>query len=252
MRTWIPLLARWGKALGLAAALLSPVGAAMGPAAAQPVGGDCARAGDPLTRLICRSEELRAVSVASARAFSALRQQQGRAAERALVLGAAQAQADLLRACGMDVYAPEKALDQRDTEMRSACILAGFRAQLSDWMARLSGAAREEATRPAQALEQGQLDLREIGLLDDRTVVDGVYRTSTRQAILRWQRHAGRPETGLLGDADAAALGAAAMTPAAAAQPPLVVTPLGEGALLIVPPVDLVRGAGMRFSPDEV
>lgn len=255
MRTWIPLRARLARALGLAAGLaallLQPAGTAM----AQPVGGDCARPGDPLTRLICGSEELRAVSVASARAFSALRQQEGRAAERGLLLGAAQAQADLLRACGMDVYAPNRVTDPQEMEMRDACILAGFRAQLSAWMARLTGAAREEATRPVQELEQAQLDLREIGLLDERIVPDGVYRTSTRQAILRWQRQAGRPETGLLGNEDAAALRAAAMTPAAQAPPaasPLVVTRLGEGALMIVPQVDLAIGQAMRFTPDEV
>lgn len=243
----IPLafsLAFWATALVPVTAALAP------PAWAQAAGTDCARAGDPLARLICASPELRTVSLANARVFSSLRQQVGRAAERGLVEGAAATQQALLRTCGISMHGAEPAVGTEAFRDREACVLAGLRAQHDAWLGLLSGPAREEARRPVEALAQGQMDLRRLGLLDERSVADGTYRGSTRAAILRWQAMTGRPETGLLGDADAAALHETAETPPAPVPSPMVMTRPAEGTVQIDVPVDLATGPPMRFTPD--
>jgi len=228
------------------------------PARAQPSAADCAQPPDQLTAVICATPELRAAALTNARVFSALRQQMGKTGERALAQEAAASQAALLKECRIDVHAVAPEPGSPAWSARQACVLAGFTAQAATWTARLDGSAKEEAARDGTGLEQGQNDLRALGFLGARIPADGIYRPSTRAAILAWQAQSGRPATGLLGNEDAAALHAAASAPAPSLPasvttppPPLVTTQPGDGTIRIEPPgADPVAGSPMRFIPD--
>ena len=64
---------------------------------------------------------------------------------------------------------------------------------------------RRKPRAPEQSiLLQGKLQA--LGFVPKDAVMDGVFGTGTRTALLEWQHSTGRPETGFFGDADAAVL----------------------------------------------
>jgi S1-C subfamily serine protease len=73
------------------------------------------------------------------------------------------------------------------------------------WLARLTGSAREEATRSPEKHLALQHALQELGF-GPPGPIDGVYGHDTRAAILAWQQAYDRPVTGLVGEPDALAL----------------------------------------------
>ena len=73
------------------------------------------------------------------------------------------------------------------------------------WLGRLTGPAREEATRSPEKYLALQEELQEPGFVPPGPI-DGVYGHDTRAAILAWQNARGFVTTGLIGDADARAI----------------------------------------------
>ena len=73
------------------------------------------------------------------------------------------------------------------------------------WLGRLTGPAREEATRSPEKYLALQEELQEPGFVPPGPI-DGVYGRDTRAAILTWQNARGLTTTGLIGDADARAI----------------------------------------------
>jgi gag-polyprotein putative aspartyl protease/Putative peptidoglycan binding domain len=86
------------------------------------------------------------------------------------------------------------------------CIKSAYDGQRVRWIARLSGPAFEEATRPAERHVLLQRGLGMLGFLPPAIRADGVYGAPTRYAIMAWQTGHGRTATGFLGEADAQAI----------------------------------------------
>lgn len=91
----------------------------------------------------------------------------------------------------------------------AACYIDQTERDRAGWLQQLTGAAREEASRPIEQHIALQQRLVELGYLPSETRADGIYGETTRGAIEAWQGAAGRPQTtGFLSDDDAAALSA--------------------------------------------
>jgi peptidoglycan hydrolase-like protein with peptidoglycan-binding domain len=114
----------------------------------------------------------------------------------------------VLQACGVPKAGPVSGSPD--------CVAAQYDRQRSTWLSRLSGSADEEAVRPIEQQIALQAQLQKLGFLPPTQAIDGVYGQTTRAAIVAWQRANGRPGTGLIGVADATALGA---SPLSAPQP---------------------------------
>jgi len=85
------------------------------------------------------------------------------------------------------------------------CVRDAYEKMRAAWLARLTGSAREEATRSPEKHLGLQQELQELGYVPP-SAIDGVYGRDTRVAILTWQNARGRATTGLIGDADARAI----------------------------------------------
>lgn len=168
---------------------------------------DCEAAKAPLAQLICTNPELSRLDLEFAQAYLALRHQLDETDRRALVHDAAAFQASVLRTCRI----PASGQAPLDSSNVTACIAPAYQRQRDAWVARLSGVAREEATRPTDQHIALQRDLRTLGYLPATALLDGVYGAETRAAIVAWQQAKNKPPMGLLGDADAAALDQQAM-----------------------------------------
>jgi clan AA aspartic protease (TIGR02281 family) len=102
----------------------------------------------------------------------------------------------VLMACGI----PETGAAAGSPE----CVAAHYNRKRAEWIARLSGPAREEANRAIEQHVALQADLQRLGLLPPAARIDGVYGPATRSAISGWQTARGRPNTSVMSDADAA------------------------------------------------
>ena len=88
------------------------------------------------------------------------------------------------------------------------CVKTAYLQRRTLWLARTRSAAAEEANRPILRHIYLQRCLRDLGLLAADATINGVYSAATRTAISKWQQAHSRDVTGILGDADAAALDA--------------------------------------------
>jgi uncharacterized protein/predicted aspartyl protease len=171
------------------------------PAVAQRIGPgfDCSNAVHPLALMICADADLSRVDLRFNQAYWALFQQldptarQGLRQEDEAFIGAVQDQCGVPRSGGLTA----QAWQDRD------CIRSAYEGQRNRWLSRLSGPAYEEATRTPERHLALQRDLETLGFLSDPTLIDGVYGTGTRKAIIAWQTERGRTGTGLLGETDA-------------------------------------------------
>ncbi len=206
---------------------------------------------DALSRLICADPAMAREELVFEQAYYTRRHLEGRGAWRALKLRAIALDAGLRRTCGIS---PAGAADQAAPAGAPACYLAETERGRAAWLARLTGAAREEATRPIERHVALQRRLAALGYLPPATSADGVYGEATRTAIARWQRTAHRPApNGLLSDADAEALsrwttpapgnGAPGATPVAAIGPPSAAG--GRAPAPGIPPAPTPRGSGV-------
>jgi len=164
----------------------------------------CPAPSDPLANLICSDPSLSRVDLSFVQAYQALRQQLGNSGEKELRQEAV-AFTEMVRS---QCHVPPS--DSVSTFVplpgTKPCIDSEYMAQRRAWKSRLTGPAAEEAARPLELHITLQADLQGLGFLPANEPIDGVYGPATRRAILAWQFSIGRPVTGFLGDADAAAL----------------------------------------------
>jgi TonB family protein len=165
-------------------------------------GFDCAKATQPLAWLICSSPELSKTDLLFNQAYQALRHQLDPVGQRQLAQDDLEFLDSVRRFCGV----PEAGAVAGSSD----CVGAQYNRKRSEWITRLNGPAREEATRPIERHVALQADLQRLGFVPATAKIDGVYNAATRAAILAWQNATGRPVTGFIGDADAVTLGRAA------------------------------------------
>ncbi len=189
---------------------------------------------DGLTQMICDNPDMSREEVVFEQAYYALRQADGRAGWKALKVEAIAFNTALRTRCSIPFAG---APDQTMPPGAAACYIDQTKRDRAGWLQQLTGAAREEASRPIEqhiALQQHLVDL---GYLLSGTTADGIYGETTRTAIAAWQRNAHQAGAdGFLSDDDAAALlqttTAASSTPLAPASPTAGASDAGEGALL--------------------
>jgi uncharacterized protein/peptidoglycan hydrolase-like protein with peptidoglycan-binding domain len=171
-------------------------------------GFDCAKATQPLARLICGNAELSKTDLRFNQAYQALRQQLDPASRGQLQREDTEFINSVLRLCS---------IPGQGTEVvgSSGCVVAQYDRKRSEWLSRLSAAAREEADRPIEEHVALQKRLRELGYLPATVKVDGVYDPATRAAIVSWQNHVGRAATGFFGNADVTAFAQEQVQPSA-------------------------------------
>jgi hypothetical protein len=198
-------IVRWCfTALFVLATLLAAV-----PALAQTVGPSfpCAPApSDALARLTCADPTLARADIRLVQTYYALRMQIGTAGQKSLRDEMLSFQVSVRQLCGLPpVTERDQSLATLIPNMGS-CIAAAYEKQRSEWSAKLSGPAAEEAARPPEQNIALQSRLKQLGFLAPDAAIDGVFGTATRSALLEWQRRNGRPVSGFFSDADAEAL----------------------------------------------
>jgi putative peptidoglycan binding protein len=92
------------------------------------------------------------------------------------------------------------------TDVSRKCVKNAYEAQRAVWVLRLIPPFSEEANRPIERHIALQRALQQRGFLRADAVIDGVYGPGTREAISQWQQSQNLQVTGVLADADAAAL----------------------------------------------
>ena len=163
---------------------------------------DCAAVHTPAAQLICSSPDLSRIDLMFVQAYYALRQQVGPAGWQTLKAEAVDFENRTLRRCGV----PAAGLLPPDPRPWVACLSAEYERQRTVWLSRLTGAAREEASRPVDQHVTLQRDLQSLGFLLPTATIDGVYGEATRSAIQAWQQSRGAVVTGFLGNQDAITL----------------------------------------------
>lgn len=152
----------------------------------------------PLARMICANPELSETDLRFNQAYFALLQQLDPAGRKLLQQEDQEFLNSVQRFCGVPASGPVSGSPD--------CVAAQYDHERAQWIARLSGGAYEEANRPIEQHIALQNKLQQLGFLPSTTKINGVYNAATRSAIVAWQNAAGRPATGLMSDADAAAL----------------------------------------------
>ena len=179
----------------------------IGPAATQDRIGpsfQCPTPNDALGQLVCEHPNLSRLDLIYVQAYQALRQQIGLMGERALRSEAAAFNAETRRRCG--IPRAGSAAFSAPYQNAAPCVQKAYEEQHARLVAQLIGPAAEEAGRPIETHVALQDLLVRIGFLSQPVGPQGVYGPATRAAIVAWQNSKGRRPTGILGDADAAAL----------------------------------------------
>jgi LPXTG-motif cell wall-anchored protein len=156
----------------------------------------------PLARMICANAELSKTDLRFNQAYAALRQQLDSAGRERLQQEDLEFLTAVQRFCGVPESGPITGSPD--------CVGSQYDHQRAQWLSRLSGPAYEEANRPIEQHVALQAALQQLGFLPPTGKIDGVYRPATRSAIIAWQTASGRPVTGIVSDAEAAALARAA------------------------------------------
>ena len=188
---------------------------------------------DPLFQVICMDRELSLQDLRMAQAFHPLRGPSADQNEAALIRQWNGFRAALRAACRLPASG---AATFPMLQNARACPMAEMEAQRGRYLSRLSGPALQEASRPIDQHVELQERLLALGFLPARTVADGEYGPVTRTAIQAWQRAAGRPVTGFIGDGDATALlGAVQPRPAPMAPVPVAPAPYATAPVPLTP-----------------
>ena len=146
-------------------------------------GFDCAKAMRPLARLICADPELSKTDLRFNQAYEALRQQLGTSSRQQLQQDDLEYLDSVRRLCGVP--------DTGEVAGSPSCVGAQYDRKREEWTSRLSGPAREEATRPIERHVALQADLQRLGFLPTTAKIDGVYSAAMRAAIVAWQNASG-------------------------------------------------------------
>src|SRR6516162_1166891 len=162
---------------------------------------DCSTAGYPLALLICADSDLSRLDLRFGQAYWALFQQLGPAGQPQLKQEDLAFFEQVQAQCQVPRAGPLTAEAWRGR----TCVRDAYEKMREAWIARLTGPAREEATRSPEKHLALQQELQELGFVPPGPI-DGVYGHDTRAAILAWQNARGFVTTGLIGDADARAI----------------------------------------------
>lgn len=215
-------------AVGAALLLLTVPAAGWGQVAGPSF--DCTRAREPLSQMICMDRGLSQTDLQLVQAYQALRATTPDAGQSALRSEAVDLQSRVQGTCGIPAVG---VANWTMLQAGKACVAGLYAAQRGTWLARLSGPALEEASRPLAAHAALQTRLLDAGYLPPGTVADGVYGPGMRGAIRAWQGSTGQPVTGVLSNADGLALaeGNAPSAPAGSPKlPPAAVVTQGQPA----------------------
>ncbi|MGH7099570.1 MAG: retroviral-like aspartic protease family protein [Stellaceae bacterium] len=159
---------------------------------------DCSKVTRPLPLLICADPGLSRRDLRFNQAYWALYQQAGPAGRAELQQDDRAFIAGISERCGLP---PSGALTPEAWQARG-CIENAYEQKRQEWIARLTGAAYQEAVRPPELALALQRDLARLGFVES-SPIDGAYGPAVRAGISVWQRTRGLPVTGLLGDMDA-------------------------------------------------
>ena len=173
---------------------------------------------DALAQLTCSDQTLARSEIGLVQTYYALRQTVGPSGQNALKSEYLSFVIDARRACGLPPVDPQH--DQRNAVLQDGaakCVTSAYDRQRAIFAARLGGPAADEAARdPAQNIAlQGRLQ--SMGFLPKESLIDGVFGTATRSAIVAWQNSQGRPATSFFGNEDASlllAIGSSSSDPA--------------------------------------
>jgi peptidoglycan hydrolase-like protein with peptidoglycan-binding domain len=163
---------------------------------------DCAAARQPLAQMLCASSDLARTDLLFSQAYWALFQQVGEAGKKDLKQEDIRFIDAVQQQCGV----PHSGPIPPEGAPAWTCVRAAYEKQRVLWLSRLTPPASEEANRPIERHIALQRALQKLGFLPAGQAADGVYGPATRAALSQWQRMHFRPETGLLGDADATVL----------------------------------------------
>jgi uncharacterized protein len=177
---------------------------------------DCAKAETQLPKFICSDAELSRVDVEMAQPYYVLRHLVGKDGWKALLYEAKDFQDQTAYDCNID----SAGVLPENLTMLKACLILAYKNQRGVWLNKLQGAGREEASRPIEQHIALQAKLETLGYLPASAKIDGVYGTTTRDAIIAWQTRSQRPATGLLGASDAIALSQSHFMAEAPVEPP--------------------------------
>jgi predicted aspartyl protease/uncharacterized protein len=162
---------------------------------------DCSKAGYPLAFLLCADADLSRLDIRFGQAYWALFQQLGPEGQPELKQEDLTFFDQVQAQCQIPRSGPLTAEAWRGR----TCVQDAYEKMRETWVARLTGPAREEATRSPEKHLALQQELQELGFVPPGPI-DGVYGRDTRAAILAWQNARGRAATGLIGDAEAHAI----------------------------------------------
>ena len=205
---------------------------------------DCSSAQLQAAQVICASPDLSHSELALIQTYNALSWQVGQAGTPSLRQENAKFESHTLQQCGVAKKGPLPP----DTSVMTACLQRAYERQRDTWLSHLSGTAAEEATRRLDVHVTLQTALQQSGFLPPTEIINGVYGATTRAAISAWQHANGRPNTGILSNADAEMLlagpQAAATAAPAAVTGPLMAQSTGQHGQASWPIIDTGNGAG--------
>jgi hypothetical protein len=165
---------------------------------------------DALSRLTCSNDDLARSEIRMVQTYYALRQMVGPDGQKSIKSEFLSFVIATRRLCGLPPVEPTRDQSQFPlTTNGASCVAAAYDAQRSAWANRLSGPAAEEAARAPEQNIAVQGRLQSLDLIPKDAIIDGVFGTGTRTALLAWQRARNRPETGFVGNQDASILLAA-------------------------------------------
>ncbi|HJU20473.1 MAG TPA: peptidoglycan-binding protein [Stellaceae bacterium] len=164
-------------------------------------GFDCSKAIHLFAHLICADSKLSRLDIRFNQAYWALYQQVGPEGQPELKQDDSEFIAGISERCGL----PQSGVLTPEVWRARGCIENAYEQKRQAWLARLTGPAYEEAVRPPELAIALQRDLERLGFAP-ASLIDGVYSPVMRAGIETWQSARGVPVTGILGDADAAAL----------------------------------------------
>ena len=160
----------------------------------------CGNVKDTLAVLICSDSRLARTDLAFVQAYQALREQVGDQGQRDLRQQANEFQNGVYLSCGLPRASTSAA---QPPASAVGCVGMAYEQQRAAWLSRLSGPASQEAMRPLERHLQLQRELQALGYLPSTSIIDGVYGTGMRSAVVNWQRSTGLEATGFLSDDDA-------------------------------------------------
>lgn len=166
---------------------------------------------DALSRLTCSNDNLARSEIWMVQTYYALRQLVGPEGQKPIKSEFLSFVVNTRRVCGLPPVEPARDQSQLPLPANAAnCVMASYNGQRTAWAKRLSGPAAEEAARTPEQNIAVQERLQSLDLIPKDAIIDGVFGTGTRTALLAWQRDRKRPETGFVGNQDASILLAAA------------------------------------------